>query len=184
MTKVKRYKRYSSEFKREALLRASEEGMTDTRVCEELGISTRQLSRWRGELELLGEEAFPGAEARARAGEEGTRFFKGSGDVLCQGVAMKYACIERRRHHYPVRLMCRLLQVSASGYYAWRCRPESARAKSERALTEEIRRVHEESRGVYGSPRVHAELVAHGIHVGRHRVARLMRRDVRRSAFG
>ena len=60
MTKPKRYKRYSSEFKREALIRASEEGMTDTRVCEELGISTRQLSRWRGELELLGEEAFPG----------------------------------------------------------------------------------------------------------------------------
>ena len=60
MTKPKRYKRYSSEFKREALLRASEEGMTDTRVCEELGISTRQLSRWRGELELLDEEAFPG----------------------------------------------------------------------------------------------------------------------------
>ena len=60
MTKPKRYKRYSSEFKREALLRASEEGMTDTRVCEELGISTRQLSRWRGEFELLGEEAFPG----------------------------------------------------------------------------------------------------------------------------
>ncbi len=60
MTKVKRYQRYSSEFKREALLRSSEEGMTDTRVCEELGISTRQLSRWRGELELLGEEAFPG----------------------------------------------------------------------------------------------------------------------------
>ena len=90
---------------------------------------------------------------------------------------MKYACIERRRHHYPVRLMCRLLQVSTSGYYAWRSRPESARAKSERALTEEIRRVHQESRGVYGSPRVHAELVAHGIHVGRHRVARLMRRE-------
>lgn len=60
MTKPKRYKRYSSAFKREALIRASEEGMTDTRVCEELGISTRQLSRWRGELELLGEEAFPG----------------------------------------------------------------------------------------------------------------------------
>lgn len=60
MTKVKRYKRYSSEFKREALLRASEEGMTDARVCEELGIGTRQLRRWRGELELLGEEAFPG----------------------------------------------------------------------------------------------------------------------------
>ncbi len=60
MTKAKRYKRYSSEFKREAILRASEEGNTDTAVCEELGISTRQFRRWRDELQLLGDDAFPG----------------------------------------------------------------------------------------------------------------------------
>ncbi len=60
MTKPKRYKRYSSEFKREALLRASEEGMTDKAVCDELGISPRQLRRWRDELALLGKDAFPG----------------------------------------------------------------------------------------------------------------------------
>ena len=79
---------------------------------------------------------------------------------------MKYACIDRRRDHYPVRLMCRLLRVSASGYYAWRTRPESPRAKSDRTLMAEIRQVHQDSRGVYGSPRVHAELAANGIHVG------------------
>ena len=61
MTKPKRYKRYSSEFKREAILRASEEGMTDKAVCDELGISTRQFRRWRDELALLGKEAFPGS---------------------------------------------------------------------------------------------------------------------------
>ena len=61
MTKPKRYKRYSSEFKREALLRASEEGMTDRAVCDELGISTRQFKRWRDELALLGKDAFPGS---------------------------------------------------------------------------------------------------------------------------
>ncbi len=60
MTKPKRYKRYSAEFKREALRRAAEEGMTDKAVCDELVISTRQFQRWRGELELLGKEAFPG----------------------------------------------------------------------------------------------------------------------------
>jgi transposase len=60
MTKPKRYKRYSSEFKREALLRASEEGMTDKAVCDELGISSRQFRRWRDELALLGKDAFPG----------------------------------------------------------------------------------------------------------------------------
>jgi transposase len=60
MTKPKRYKRYSSEFKREAIRRASEEGVTDAAVCAELGISTRQFRRWRDELQLLGNDAFPG----------------------------------------------------------------------------------------------------------------------------
>ena len=60
MTKPKRYKRYSAEFKREAILRAAEEGNTDKTVCEELGISTRQFLRWRDELQLLGDDAFPG----------------------------------------------------------------------------------------------------------------------------
>jgi len=55
-----RRKRYSAEFKREALKRACEEGMTDVRVSEELGVSTRQLRRWRDELLLHGEKAFPG----------------------------------------------------------------------------------------------------------------------------
>jgi transposase InsO family protein len=72
-------------------------------------------------------------------------------------------------------MMCRLLQVSASGYYAWRARPESSRAERDRELMPKIRRVHEASKGVYGSPRVHAELVAEGVPVGRHKVARLMR---------
>jgi transposase len=60
MTKPKRYKRYSSEFKREATRRASEEGVTDAAVCAEPGISTRQFRRWRDELTLLGNDAFPG----------------------------------------------------------------------------------------------------------------------------
>ena len=88
---------------------------------------------------------------------------------------MKYACIDRRRDLYPVRLMCHLLGISVSGYYAWRQRPESARAQSDRELLAKIRCIHEASKGVYGSPRVHAELVAEGVQVGRHKVARLMR---------
>ncbi len=60
MTKRKRYKRYSQEFKREALKRAAEEGVTDVLVAEELGINARQLRRWRDEFRLLGDDAFPG----------------------------------------------------------------------------------------------------------------------------
>jgi transposase len=60
MTKSKPYKRYSGEFKQEAIRRATEEGITDKAVCDELGISTRQFRRWRDELHLLGNDAFPG----------------------------------------------------------------------------------------------------------------------------
>jgi transposase len=60
MGRVKKYKRYSPEFKREALKRSSEDGVTDKTVCAELGISPRQLSRWRDELRLHGGDAFPG----------------------------------------------------------------------------------------------------------------------------
>ncbi len=88
---------------------------------------------------------------------------------------MKYACIDRRRNRYPVRMMCGLLNVSRSGYYAWRVRPESPRAKRDRELMPKIRWAHARSKGVYGSPRVHAELAADGVRVGRHKVARLMR---------
>ena len=65
MTNAKGYKRYSSEFKQEAIRLAGEEGMTDKAVCDELGISTRQFRRWRDELHLLGHDAFPG-QGRSR----------------------------------------------------------------------------------------------------------------------
>jgi putative transposase len=76
---------------------------------------------------------------------------------------------------HPIATMCRVLEVSASGYYAWRKRPLSARARADVELTAEIQVIHRESRESYGAPRIHAELAAHGIRIGRKRVARLMR---------
>lgn len=72
--------------------------------------------------------------------------------------------------------MCQVLKVSTSGYYEWRERPPSAREQANERLLEAIRRVHAESRGTYGSPRVQAALRRAGVCVGKHRVARLMRR--------
>ncbi len=89
---------------------------------------------------------------------------------------MRYACIARRRNQYPVDLMCQLLAVSRSGYYAWRSRPESQRAQDDRRLLVAIRRIHAASGGVYGSPRIWAELKEEGFRCGLHRVARLMHR--------
>lgn len=76
---------------------------------------------------------------------------------------------------FHVTTMCRVLGVSTSGYYAWQSRGQSERARTDTALSERIVRIHEQSRGTYGAPRIHAELKDEEQHVGRKRVARLMR---------
>ena len=80
---------------------------------------------------------------------------------------MRYICIDRRRNQYPVMMMCRLLQVSRSGYYTWRVRPESQRAKTDRELSKRIRQIHEDSDGVYGAVTIAAELNEQGYPCGR-----------------
>jgi putative transposase len=76
---------------------------------------------------------------------------------------------------YPIVLMCRLLGVSSSGYYAWRRRRPSSRAVRDRELRTRIVELHQESRGTYGSPRLHIDLQEAGERVSRKRVARLMK---------
>ena len=84
--------------------------------------------------------------------------------------------IEAERASHSVPLLCRLLGVSRSGYYARRNRLPSKRSRFDAVLLEKIERIHRNSGATYGAPRVHAELRAIGIRCGRKRVARLMRR--------
>jgi len=85
--------------------------------------------------------------------------------------------IEREKANHRVTTMCRLLGVSASGYWAWQRRPPSPRRQRDDELVVRIRSAHADSRGIYGAPRIHAELRASGVRCGRKRVARLMRRE-------
>jgi putative transposase len=78
--------------------------------------------------------------------------------------------------YYDVAVLCRLLKVSRSGFYAWLSRPPSARAVAYKVLTVQIRTAFDDNRRVYGAPRIHAELADAGVQVGRKRVARLLRR--------
>ena len=89
---------------------------------------------------------------------------------------MKYACITLYHGEFPVRLMCRVLDVAPSGYYAWRRRPTCAHAIADERLLLHVRATHGDSDGTYGAPRVQRDLRAAGIRVGQKRVARLMRR--------
>jgi transposase InsO family protein len=88
---------------------------------------------------------------------------------------VKYQFIDEHRDQFVITVMCRVLSVSRSGYYAWRKRPVSPREMANNILFEQIKQAHQKSRQTYGSPRIRAELAAQGIQCGLNRVARLMR---------
>ena len=88
---------------------------------------------------------------------------------------MKFHFIHEHRHLFPILRMCQVLDVSENGYYNWRTRGKSKRKRDDEQLAERIEDAYQKNRGKYGSPRIHAELQAQGVHCGRKRVARLMR---------
>jgi len=88
---------------------------------------------------------------------------------------VKFAFVAAQLVAFPVTVICRVLGVSPSGYYAWAERGASVRSQRDRDLGAKVRAAHRASKGRYGSPRVHAELRAAGEKVGRKRIARLMK---------
>ncbi len=87
---------------------------------------------------------------------------------------MKYGFIHEHRHLFPIIRMCQVLGVSENGYYNWRKRGKSQRKRDDDSIAERIEDAYDANRGVYGSPRIHVELKAQGIHCGRKRIVRLM----------
>lgn len=94
---------------------------------------------------------------------------------------MRYRFIQDNARHFAVRTMCRVLQVRPAGYYAWLGRKPTQRQVRRLTLIERIRTVHEQSRGTYGSPRVHRELAAIGVSVCENTVAKVMKQQQIRS---
>ncbi|HEX9054187.1 MAG TPA: IS3 family transposase [Gemmatimonadales bacterium] len=185
-------RQYDAEFKREALrlLESSEKRLPE--LARDLGLYPALLWRWRREAQEAGsaEAAFPGQGKRGNGEEEVERlrreleqvklerdFYKKSGGVLRKGVAVKYAVIAAHRKAFPLVLMCRVLRVSRSGFYAWVQRGPSARAQGEEELREAVRRAFRENHGRYGSPRILRDLRAQGIRTSKRRVERLMREE-------
>ena len=90
---------------------------------------------------------------------------------------MRFTFIAATKAEHTVTILCRCLRVTRSGFYAWQKRPRPARAKSDAQLAATVAAVHLRSRRTYGSPRVHRELLARGVRVGKKRVERLMREN-------
>ena len=90
---------------------------------------------------------------------------------------MKFAFIAAEKAHFPIQVLCAVLGVTRSGFYAARGRPPARRTRADQRLAVAIAAIHADSRCCYGSPRVHAELQARGERLGRKRVARLMRQQ-------
>jgi putative transposase len=88
-----------------------------------------------------------------------------------------FSFIEAQRESHRISVMCKTLKVSKSGFYGWRGRAPSARARADALLSEKIVHIHRDSRETYGAPRIHFELRTLGIRCGRKRVARLMRQS-------
>jgi putative transposase len=88
---------------------------------------------------------------------------------------MRYRFIHQEQAAYPVRVMCRVLRVSPSGYYRWCQQPQSQRAQQDQQLLGQIKMVHQQSRQIYGSPKIQQALRQQGVRCGRNRVMRLMR---------
>lgn len=87
---------------------------------------------------------------------------------------MKYAFIHQHRKEYNITRLCNVLAVSSSGYYDWVDRPESQRSIDNRRLTSKMQSIHQQTHEIYGSPKIHRELMAQGEQCSENRVARLM----------
>ncbi|MGK9370139.1 IS3 family transposase [Melioribacter sp. Ez-97] len=179
---------YDKEFKLSAVKMVTEEGLSVAEVSRDLGISENSLHRWKKKYLEDRDNAFPGKgklkpeDEEIRRLERELKRVKMERDILKKAISffskdtgVKYMFIKENRGNYPLELMCRVLQVSRSGYYNWLKRQLSSRKIEERKLLEIIRFHYNRSDGRYGSPRITASIRRNGIIVNRKKVARLMR---------
>ena len=186
MAKRKR-RAFTKEFKAETVRLVRDSGKSVGAIARELDLTETALREWVRQAEVDAGRGRPGAltteerEELARLRREVRTLrmerdiLKKSDGLLREGEPVRFAFIAEEKAAFPVRLLCRTLQVSRAGFYAWQGRPPALRARADERLGLEIAAIHAESRQRYGSPRVHAELADRGCRTSRKRVARLRR---------
>lgn len=198
MTKKATYSPYSvitvvyDEFKIQAVKQVTEQGYIVASVSKRLWVFTNSLYNWMKKYgsdskhyQQMNEQEARKRELEKRAGasDTGTRYLKGS-RVFRQRAEEKYAFIKSRLDKYPVRLMCQILSIQRSGFYAWLKQPKSARTIEDERLLGLIKHYWLESGCVYGYRKVQSDLRDLGETCSKHRVARLMRQEGLKAQVG
>ncbi|EAA9553606.1 IS3 family transposase [Salmonella enterica subsp. enterica serovar Montevideo] len=178
-------KRYPEEFKIEAVKQVVDRGYSVSSVATRLDITTHSLYAW---IKKYGpdssthkEQSDAQAEIRRLQKElkrvtDERDIFKKSRGVLRKTVRLRYAFIRDNARCWPVRLLCRVLDVHPSGFYAWLQQPHSQRHRADLRLTGQIKQFWLESGCVYGYRKIHLDLRDSGQQCGVNRVWRLMKR--------
>ncbi|MFU0912458.1 IS3 family transposase [Kluyvera intermedia] len=178
-------KRYPEEFKTEAVKQVVDRGYSVVSVATRLDITTHSLYAW---IKKYGpdsstnkEQSDAQAEIRRLQKElkrvtDERDIFKKSRGVLRKAVRLRYAFIRDNSCCWPVRLLCRVLDVHPSGFYAWLQQPHSQRHQADLRLTGQIKQFWLESGCVYGYRKIHLDLRDSGQQCGVNRVWRLMKR--------
>jgi len=178
---------YPESFRREAVALVRREGRSIRDVADSLGVSQQTLRTWVKQVALDAGERDDGLTSverdelrelrrRVRRLEQEREILKQGGGLLRERDAVScFRFIAAKKATFPISLLCSVLGVSRSGFHAWERRSPSPRVLSDAWLLERIRAIHARTRGVYGAPRVHAQLRHEGVCVGRKRVERLMR---------
>ncbi|HDC2221362.1 TPA: IS3 family transposase [Salmonella enterica] len=178
-------KRYPEEFKIEAVKQVVDRGYSVSSVATRLDITTHSLYAW---IKKYGPDSSTNKEQSDAQAEilrlqkelkrvtDERDIFKKSRGVLRKAVRLRYAFIRGNTHCWPVRLLCRVLDVHPSGFYAWLQQPHSQREQANQMLTGQIKQFWLESGCVYGYRKIHLDLRDTGQQCGVNRVWRLMKR--------
>ncbi|WP_406565995.1 IS3 family transposase [Allitabrizicola rongguiensis] len=179
--------RPTPEFWREAVRLVLTSGRTRREITEDLGIGLSTLTQWLSRERDAGEpaEASVNLHAELKRLRRENAVLKQERDILKKAgsllrerrKSMSFAFIEAEKASVPIHRMCRVLDVSQSGFFAWHDRPACQRRRQDMVHPAHIRTVFSLSNGTCGGPRMHRDLIDEGHQIGRHRTARLMREN-------
>ncbi|HHZ96508.1 MAG TPA: IS3 family transposase [Flavobacteriales bacterium] len=186
-------KRYTEEFKIEAVKQVTDRGYSVAQVADRLGTTTHSLYAWIKRYGKQSPQQVSMADSQAenvllkaelrRVTEERDIPKKGR-KVLCQQPRVKYAFVDKHRDEFSVRVMCRIFKIHPSGFYAWLAKPLSDRAIEDQRLLVLIKESYVASGATYGSPWIHRDLREAGETCSVHRVAKIMRNNKLKAQIG